>query len=266
MSNNTTQDKDIKTPFLDFDSLSDEVKKELEELAEKWKRTKAGEGKRNCITCDVKKKYAQDTLEYQYFAFCKQTKPKSDKKFKKRTNFYTQESKEKEEFAVRLRDFIKNNLMNNSYIDISLEDQGVFVVDENYNLPSYFWMRLMQNVVPTVIKNETMKKHAWGLLIVCMNKNSEELKNRLQNTRFTNMNHIANSVLQFFKNNLLATYKEVVSELYKQKVKQELDEKNEITITQEELDRREQQKEQQRLNQIRTTKPKKNKIDYSEYL
>lgn len=267
MGNNMIQEKDIKTPFLnDFSSLSDDVKQKLEDLAEEWKRTEQSTGERNRITSNVKKDYPKDTLEYQYFTFCKQTKVKSKKTFKKKSNFFTEESQQREQFAQLLRIFIQKNLVNNSYIDLSLEDKGIFVVDENFNLPQYFWMRLYNDVLPVVVKDEKFKKHAWGLLIACLNKNDDELKKRLQNTRFANMNHIINSILQFFKNNLLSTYKEVVSELYKQKIKQEVIDKNEIIITQQEAEKREQQKEQQRLEQVKITKKKKKKIDYSEFL
>ena len=191
----------IKTP-----SVEPEVLEYIKEQAELWKGSDRS-GK-SFITKEFKKIYDIDTIEYEYFKALKETKPEKQKKEKKISNYKTrtQESKERKIFSDCLSEYLKKYLYTRNGYDST---EGLFVVDENFNLPSYFWIRLNTNVLPKWEENGIVERHAWILAKRVCEIHEDELISRLQNTDFHDLKHLANSIIQFLNKYMLTTYVEI---------------------------------------------------------
>ena len=87
--------------------------------------------------------------------------------------------------------------------------EGLFVVDKNFNLPSYFWIRLNKDVLPPWEENGIVERHAWLLAKRVCEIHEDELIERLQKTNFHDLKHLANSIIQFLNKYMLTTYVEI---------------------------------------------------------
>lgn len=216
----------IKTPPVESDVLE-----YLREQAELWKNSERRE--KTLITHEVKKKYPLGSVEYEYFQAFKETKilkPKVERK-KDTNNAYTSESKERKEFSECLKKYLKKYLYTRNGYD---ETEGLFVVDRNYNLPSYFWMRLNLNVLPSWSERGIKERHAWILAKKVCEKYEDELISRLQNTDFHDLKHLSNSIIQFLEKYMLTTYIEIKKQaqenLIRKAREEELQKSNNVII------------------------------------
>lgn len=224
----------IETPSSAFSDLSNDIKKDIEKLAEEWKCQKTKGDKIN-ITEVVKKKYIKIPRAYEYFEALKHVR-KDGTLPRKKPKLKNPEALARDEFAVALREFIKKYFKNNTYID---QNSKIFLLDENYNLPPYFWTRMNKNVLPKITTLDGDKKvlelHAWQLAIGIMKKYEIELGDRLQKTVFTDLNHVSNTIIQFFNKYMLSTYKELMQKareqvINKKKYENQLKEKEQEDI------------------------------------
>ena len=163
----------IETPSSIFSDLSDDVKKDIEELAEEWKN-QATSGNKKDFTQAVKDKYKDNVRAYEYFQALKLAR-KDGTMPRKKIKLKSPETLAREEYAVVLREFIKKYFKNNQKID---QNSKVFLLDANYNLPPYFWIRMNTNVLPKIMKETNGKcceLHAWQLAIGITKKYENEL-------------------------------------------------------------------------------------------
>ena len=228
MNNKDEIFKDIETPS----SLTEEDIKYIRQKAEEWKNAKVNTGIRNGITSEVKAKYKENKEAIEYFHKLKYGKKNTSKPFKKRTPL-NEEAIAREFFSTKLSECIKDNFYKNSNIDIN---DGIFLLDENYNLPSYFWMRMYKNVLPIVKKQGCTELRAWKLAAGIIDHHKDELNSRLRNTKFSDLQHVSHSVIQFLNKYMATTYKELVEKnrqvlLHQKKLEAE----NEITKQQQNL-------------------------------
>lgn len=232
----TEKDADIiiETPSSAFSDLSDEVKADIEKTAEEWKQSKKGE--KYTITEFLKTKYKDNPRAYEYFSCLKQVRKDGIMPIKKAPRkFSSPEAIAREELAVVLREYLKKYFKNNQQID---QDSKVFLLDDNYNLPPYFWVRMNSNVLPIMYKlgqdKEVMKLRTWQLAKGIMKTHEKELGDRLQKTDFSNMNHVIHTIIQFLEKYLLPTYNDLMKKARQQAVNNK---KNEIKKSeQEQLD------------------------------
>lgn len=191
----------IKTP-----SVETEVLEYLKEQAELWKNSNRQE--KIIITKNIKTQYPIDSVEYEYFQAFKETKilqPKREKQISK-YDTRTIESKERKVFSDCLAQYLKKYLYTRNGYDST---EGLFVVDKNFNLPSYFWLRLNKDVLPSWEENNIKERHAWILAKRVCEIHEDELISRLQNTDFHDLKHLSNSIIQFLNKYMLTTYVEI---------------------------------------------------------
>ena len=217
--------KVIETPSSAFLDLSEEIRKDIEKFAEDWKRKSAGTGERNVITSAVRKKYKDNSRAYEYFSCLKQTTKDNSGNIQKR-NLKNEEAIEREKFSVVMRKFLKKYLNNNLKID---HNSKIFLLDQNYNLPPFFWTRMYREILPIIIKQDSKNKEitirAWQLAIGIMKKHETELGDRLQKTDFNDLDHVCNSIIQFFKKYMLTTYQELMKKARQQVMNKKIAEK-----------------------------------------
>jgi len=201
----------IETPSSAFSDLSDDLKQEIEELAEEWKQKKTSGAKKD-FTDYVKTRYADNHRAYEYFACLKTCR--KDQPMKSTQKAKHPEAIAKEEFAELLRYFIKKYFKHNCCID---QNSKIFLLDAHYNLPPYFWMRMNLDVLPKIVKEyknknqkKTLELHAWQLAVGIMKKYETELGDRLQKTNFADLRHVCNTIIQFFNKYMLITYHELM--------------------------------------------------------
>ena len=220
----------IETPSPTFLNLDDEIKADIENFISKWRTENKG-GKIN-ITEAVKKKYKDNSEAIEYFEALKHARKDGTLPTKK----YKQKQPEaiaREEFAEELRIFIKKYFKNNCNID---QNNKIFLLDQHYNLPPYFWMRMNKDVLPKIItttsgpEKKILELRAWQLAKGIMIKYETELGDRLQKTVFSDLRHVCNTIIQFLNKYILTTYKELM-----EKAKQEVinKKKNEKKVEEE---------------------------------
>ena len=188
----------IETPSSVFLDLAEDVRQDIEKKAEEWKCLKTKGDKIN-FTDVVKKRYRDIPRAYEYFEALKHAR-KDGTLPRKKPKLKSPETLARDEFAQVLKEFIKKYFKSNVYID---QDSKIFLLDENYNLPPYFWTRMSTNVLPIIRKempnNNFYELHAWQLAIGIMKKYENELGNRLLNTPFSDLKHVSNTIIQFFQ-------------------------------------------------------------------
>ena len=113
----------IETPSSAFSDLSDDLKQEIEELAEEWKQKKTSGAKKD-FTDYVKTRYADNHRAYEYFACLKTCR--KDQPMKSTQKAKHPEAIAKEEFAELLRYFIKKYFKHNCCID---QNSKIFLLD-----------------------------------------------------------------------------------------------------------------------------------------
>ena len=214
MNNNEQLTEVIETPSSAFSDLSDDLKKEIEELAEEWKSKPTG-GIKSDFTSKVKSKYKDIPRAYEYFVCLKTCR--KDQPMKKTRKARNPEAVAREEFAQLLRYFLKKYFKNNCNID---QDSKVFLLDSNYNLPSYFWTRMNLNVLPKITTlsedKKTIQLRAWLIAVGIMKKYETELGDRLQKTQFSDLKHVSNTIIQFLNKYMLTTYQELMKKARQQ--------------------------------------------------
>lgn len=214
----------IETPSSAFSDLSDNVKLDIEKFAEEWKN-ESEKGTRYTITEVVKKKYKNNPRAYEYFSALKFAR-KDGTLSRKKLKLKSPEAIAREEFAVVLREFIIKYFKNNQMID---QDNKIFLLDSNYNLPPYFWTRMNMDVLPKITQlgedKKTLELRAWQLAIGIMKKYEIELGNRLQKTQFVDLRHVSNTIIQFFNKYILTTYKELMEKARQETIKRKKYEK-----------------------------------------
>ena len=216
----------IKTP-----TVEPEVIKYVKEQAELWKNSDR-QGK-IIITKNFKEQYGIDTVEYEYFKALKETKSVKKKSEKKISDYKPrgEEAKDRKEFSDCLSEYLKKYLYTRNGYDST---EGLFVVDKNFNLPSYFWIRLNKDVLPSWEENGIIERHAWLLAKKVCESHEDELISRLQNTDFHDLKHLSNSIIQFLEKYMLTTYiaikKQAQENLIKKAREEELQKSNNVII------------------------------------
>lgn len=239
----------IKSP-----SVAPEVLEYIKEQAEYWKCSDR-QGKSQ-ITKKIKEQYDIESVEYEYFTKLKQTKPQKTKKVSTNRKNRVEESKDRKKFGDCLSKYLKKYLYTRNGYDAT---EGVFLVDDNFNLPSYFWMRMNTNVLPKWIENGIVERHAWTLGRMTIQRHEDELIYRLQNTNFNDLNHVSNSIIQFLEKHMLSTYVEIKKEAQQKLIKQSNIEKN---IKKDEILSQDLKKDEQPTINRSTLKKKRKIIDF----
>lgn len=208
------QSTSIKSPSLASDDL-----KYIEEQAELWKNS--DRKIKIEITKNIRKKYSQDSEEYEYFCSIKMTK-KKDTVERKTPNYKTKTGKERLLFGEYFASILKEHFYTQDRYDAK---EGLFLVDKNYNLPSYFWIRMTKDVLPDwKQKNDIEERKAWLLAKLIVIQHKKELIELLHKINFKNLNHLSNVVIQFLNKYILTTYMDLQKKIREQeleKIKQE---------------------------------------------
>lgn len=214
----------VKTPS---SSLTEEQRQDIQQRAEEWKRASDRQTRLD-ITHVFKTIYKNNEEANNLFKSYKNGNKVSTKEFKSRTP-HNDEAVARQYFADILKDCIKQNFYANSNIDVN---DGIFLLDENCNLPAYFWTRMNTNVLPHVKKVGCNEKHAWKLAAGIIQTHRDELNDRLRNTAFEDLKHVSNSIIQFLNKYMISTYKMLV-----EKNKEQLIQKKKIALAQQEKEK-----------------------------
>lgn len=193
--------KDVKTPS---SVLTEEQISDIKCRAEEWKNAKSKSDKFN-ITKKFKDCYKNNEEANDFFKRCKNGVV-IKKNFKRRIP-HSDEAIARQYFADVLKECIQESFYKNENIDVN---DGIFLLDENCNLPPYFWTRLNTNVLPKLSKVGCNEHRAWRLGAGIIKKHRDELNSRLKNTNFVDLKHVCHTVIQFLDKYMLVTYKELV--------------------------------------------------------
>lgn len=216
----------IKTP-----SVEPKVIEYIKEQAELWKGSDR-QGK-SIITKNFKEQYDIDTIEYEYFKALKETKSVKKKTEKKISDYKPriEEAKDRKAFSDCLSGYLKKYLYTRNGYDST---EGLFVVDKNFNLPSYFWIRLNKDVLPSWEENGIIERHAWLLAKRVCEIHENELIERLQKTNFHDLKHLANSIIQFLNKYMLTTYIEIKKQAQQKLINEaKAEQRNQIQTTEQ---------------------------------
>lgn len=216
----------IKTP-----SVEPEILEYIKEQAELWKGSDRS-GK-SIITKNFKEQYGIDTIEYEYFKALKETKSVKQKTEKKISDYKPriEEAKDRKVFSDCLSEYLREYLYTRNGYDST---EGLFVVDKNFNLPSYFWIRLNKDVLPSWEENGIVERHAWILAKRVCEIHETELIERLQKTDFHDLKHLANSIIQFLNKYMLTTYIEIKKQAQQNLINQaKAEQRNQIQPTEQ---------------------------------
>lgn len=208
MNNDNNVSKNIETPS---SVLSDELILEIQYEAEEWKNSNDNK-ERNRITRRFKEQYKDNPEACELFEKYK----KGNKLFATKRGSYTPHSEEaivRQYFADKLKECIKESFYVNENID---PNDGIFLLDENCNLPVYFWTRMNTNVLPKLKKEGCNTLRAWKLGAGIIDRHRDELNYALKNTHFQDLKHVSHVVIQFLNKYMLVTYKELIEQSKKE--------------------------------------------------
>lgn len=219
--------EDVKTPSSGLTNLQI---KDIQIKAEEWKNAKDGQTRRT-LTAKFKQLYKGNEEAYEAFEKYK----RGNKMFSKKRGPYTAHSDEaiaRQFFADKLKECIKENFYMNSNIDVN---DGIFLLDENCNLPYYFWTRMNTNVLPKMKKEGCNELRAWKLGAGIIDRHRDELNSILRNTTYSDLLHVSNSVIQFLNKYMLVTYKELVEKNRKMNIEKRKAQQAQAEIEQRKL-------------------------------
>lgn len=192
-----------KTPFV----LPLETDKKIRQYAENWKNSKDREEKTN-ITVAIKKEFGKDSIEYEYFQKYKKSK-KENTVSRKTPTFTSPEGIDRNIFGEMIAEYLKTYLYTRNEYD---ETQGIFFVDKNYNLPTYFWVRMNQGILPRWEKDGVPAQRAWTLAVTTIKKNEKDFINMLKSWNFNDLNHLSNCIIKFISDRILTTYRDIIKQ------------------------------------------------------